>query len=185
MSVKKFFLSITLLFFYANNVCTQNISMPCYRYPSNIHSVDSLPTADVKFNMRICYLSESEISIGPLFSKDTSENCRYITFKKNEDGNWYVKVDDTYRIFYWKEKDYLADCCIPTCEETLLSKRHIQILNSECLYPFEVLFWGSTTCDSPTYLFHQTFGIVGVRDVHGRDYFRKDFLEFILQKSPE
>ena len=185
MRVEKFFLSIILLLFYANNVCTQNISMPCYRYQSNIHSIDSLLTGDVKFNMQIRYLSETEISVGPLFSNDTSENCRYITFKKNEDGNWYVKVGDTYRIFYWKEKDYLADCCIPTCEETFLSKRNVRILNSEHLYPFEVLFWGVVSCDHPTYLFHQTFGIVGIENIHSYDYFRKDFLEYLFQSNKD
>jgi hypothetical protein len=98
-------------------------------------------------------------------------------------GNWYVKSGDSFFIFYDVEKDYLADCSMTNCEKTILSKRHQLIVNTEHLYPFEILFWGVTSCDTPTYLFHNTFGIVGIQDIHGVEYLRKDFLEYILQTN--
>jgi hypothetical protein len=166
-----------------NDLVAQERLIPCYLCHPNIQTTDSLKDGDESYNMRIRYISDSEFSIGPVFNIDTSENCRFITFMTDSHGNWYIKSEGTYFIFYNKEKDYLADCCMPECETTLFSKRHQLIFGTEHLYPFEILFWGVTSCDTPTYLFHEDYGIVGTKDNHEYFYFRKDFIEYLLQKG--
>ncbi len=169
-----------------NDLIAQERLIPCYLYHPNVQSTDdSLKDGDVSFNMRIRYISDSEFSIGPVFNNDTSEDCRFITFMIDSVGNWYIKSEDYAFIFYDKKKAYLADCCISKCETTLFSKRNQLILKKEHLYPFEILFWGVNTRDTPTYLFHEGYGIVGTYDNFGQYFFRKDFIDYFLQKNQD
>lgn len=182
--IKKFNIIILLflLLFCAKSSFAQECRIPCYLYQSNVQTIDSIRNDEIKFYIQIRHISDSVISVGPVISKDTNEDCHFIILKL-ENGNWYVKSENSFHIFYDKEKDYLADCCISTCEKTILSKRHQLVIGAEHLYPFEILFWGVTSCDTPTYLFHKTFGLIGMQDNYGYDYFREDFLEYILQKT--
>lgn len=182
MKIFKLFLAFVPLLC-ATGVFAQEYDVPCFVYLPSLRTIDSLKNDDLKFNMHIRYISDSELSIGPTISIDTNEDCRFMTFKTDTVGNWYIKSGDTFFIFYDVEKDYLADCCISNCEKTILSKRHQLIVKTEHLYPFEILFWGVTSCDTPTYLFHETYGIVGIEDNHEYFYFRKDFIEYLLQKG--
>ncbi len=166
-----------------NNVFAQECLIPCYLYNPNIQTAVPSKDNDVDFNMIIRYISDSELSMGPVISSDTSDDCNFITLKTDTAGNWFIKSEDTYLIFYDKNKDYLSDCSMQKCERTILSKRHQLIVKTEHLYPFEILFWGVTSCDTPTYLFHKTYGIVGIKDHHMYYYFRKDFLEYLLQQD--
>ena len=166
-----------------NEVFPQEPLTPCFLYHDNIQAADSLKDYDIKFYMKIRHVSDSELSIGPLISRDTSDDCRFMTFKTDTVGNWYIKSGDSYFLFYDKTKDYLSDCSMQKCEKTILSKRHQLTVKTEHLYPFEILFWGVTTCDTPTYLFHETYGIVGIKDNHEDYYFRIDFLEYLFRKN--
>lgn len=168
---------------YATVAFAQEYNIPCYVYLSSLQMIDSLNNNEMKFDWCVRYISETEQSVGPIISIDTNEDCRFITLRMDSVGNWYVKSGDSFFIFYDVEKDYLADCSMSNCEKTILSKRHQLIVNTEHLYPFEIMFWGVTSCDTPTYLFHNTFGIVGIQDIHGVEYLRKDFLEYILQTN--